>query len=129
MTRREAEEFLLYATQVYPSARFQDIAYAAQVWSTELRDESREDVLAAFRIASTESQDWMPTAARIKAIARQNAEQTRRRTPDAEFRDAHGGRSREEWDALIAWEQSADGIAKLHAYRERLARILDEIAG
>jgi hypothetical protein len=128
MTRKETESMLRYMLSMYPNVKMteQQLAYSVNVWAEEFKSDSCESVAAAFRLARAESPDWMPTVPKIQNAIRQIASTVRVKSKEQEFKDSHCGYSKEEWDKIIAWENSPEGAAKLVEYRKRLNEITGE---
>lgn len=111
---------------IYPSFRLTDeqlIKYA-EIWSAEFKDDSCELVSEGFRIARMESPAWMPSVPSIQAAIRSIISQAKPKSKDEEFKDAHCGKTQEEWVSLKSWEKSKDGAEKIKAYKQRLAELV-----
>ena len=126
MTIDDTSVLLKYLLSLYPNVRMDATKFSdtLRTWSREFADDNKEDVGAAVREMTILSPEWMPNVPQIKAQMRDIASRMRVKTPEEDFRDSHAGQSKEEWDAMVAWERSPEGIVKLRAYRQRLREIL-----
>lgn len=126
MTIDDTSVLLKYLLSLYPNVRMDATKFSdtLRTWSREFADDNKEDVGAAVREMTILSPEWMPNVPQIKAQMRDIASRMRVKTPEEDFRDSHAGKSKEEWDAMVAWERSPEGIVKLRAYRQRLREIL-----
>lgn len=125
MTAEDTALLIRYMLTMYPNARMdaQKFKETVQNWTDEFRKDSKEAVGQAAREAMAMSPDWMPTVPQIKNALWDISSRIRTKTPEEEFRDAHGGKSKEEWEALEAWERSDEGITKLRMYKKKLQEI------
>lgn len=128
MTRKETESMLRYILSMYPNVKMteQQFAYSVNVWSEEFKSDSCESVAAAFRLARAESPNWIPSVPKIQNAIRQIEATVKVKSKEQEFKDSHCGYSKDEWDAIIEWENSQEGAAKLVEYRKRLNEIIGE---
>lgn len=126
MTIDDTSVLLKYLLSLYPNVRMDATKFndTLRIWTREFADDDKEDVGAAVREMTVVSPDWMPNVPQIKAQMREIASRMKIKTKEEEFRDTHAGKSKEEWDAMIAWERSPEGIVKLRAYRQRLKEIM-----
>lgn len=132
MNKQETESLLRYMMSMYPNVRMTDqqFAFNVQMWAKEFENDSCETVGAAFRIARSESPDWMPSIPKIQNAMRAIAdekESTLRLNPklkEQEFMDSHCGKTESEWKALREWEESSEGRKKIDSYKLRLSRLL-----
>ena len=125
MSQDDSVMIIRYAMSIYPSMRWTDdqINQNAVVWSNEFSANTREQVIEAFKIARTESPDWLPSIPRIQSAIKFLESQLKQKSDEDEFRDAHCGKSEAEWKALTAWESSKEGASKLKEYKQRLLQI------
>lgn len=126
MTTSEARQFLEYAATIYPSARMPDaqMEHAAKIWANEFDAVSLKRIGEAFKIAQIESPKWMPSVPEMHAALNTLDSMAKPRTPEDEFRDAHGGKSRAEWEAYNEWASSQSGKAKIEQYKQRLKQLV-----
>lgn len=122
MTIDDTSLLLKYLLSLYPNVRMdgQKFKDTLQVWANEFATDNKEAVGAAVREMTMLSPEWMPNPPQIKAQMREIASRMRVKTPEEDFMDSHGGKTKEEWDAMVAWERSPEGIVKLRAYKQRL---------
>lgn len=128
MNSEDALGLIKYAMMVYPSLRLTDnqIANAVNVWAAEFADESQETVRQAFKLARQESPDWMPSIPKIQAAIVTLKSVLRKKSKEQEFRDAHCGKSEDEWNECLNWEQSDDGKQKINAFKSQLKALAGE---
>lgn len=127
MTIDDTSLLLKYLLSLYPNVRMdgQKFKDTLQVWANEFATDNKEAVGAAVREMTMLSPEWMPNPPQIKAQMREIASRMRVKTPEEDFMDSHGGKTKEEWDAMVAWERSPEGIMKLRAYKQRLFELLN----
>ena len=119
-----------YALSNYPATRMTEdvILQTAAIWQKEFISNTKEQVIEAFKLARSESPDFIPAIpkvqAAIKRIALENDLKKRLKTPEDLFRESHCGKSPEEWDSMRQWESSSDGSKKVSAYKQRLLELL-----
>ena len=126
MTFEETEMLLRYLLQLYPNVKMteQQIKSNVVVWAREFKNDSKEDVASAVKIARIESPDWMPSIPKLQHALRMNALTIKRKSKDQEFKDTHCGKSFTEWSELCGWEASTDGSIKLKSYKKRLQQLV-----
>lgn len=126
MTRNETMALITFGLSMYPATFVtrELIANMVDVWDSELRDVTASDAMEAFRMTARVMPNGFPSLPKImETLASIRAN---RRDPEKEFRDSHGGKSREEWEAMISWENSEEGKRKLAWYHERIREIFQK---
>lgn len=128
MTLEETKRFFNYAMLNYPGCRLSDdfLNNVIKLWAYEFKTVSFERMIEAFKYARSESPQWMPTLPQIQNAITAIDSQRRVKTEDQEFRDTHGGKSKQEWEDYQVWSKSEDGIKKIDAYRARLKEIIGD---
>lgn len=127
-----------------------------KVLSILFGDDTQKEVFGALAVAISEanSNNFAPNFAEIKRIvsvrkAKERADRQFRETHSGlsedewneieskrkaerekkeNFKRDHCGKSEEEWNALIAWEQSPDGVAKIKGYQQRIMNAVSTYA-
>lgn len=125
MTTEETVGLVRYLLCMYPNVKMDDKRFrdTVAIWSNEFANDSKDVVQKAVREATMQSPDWMPNLPQIKNLIREIACRIKVKTPEEEFKDTHGGKTKEQWDAMIAWENSQEGIVKLRSYKKQLQEI------
>lgn len=126
MTRQDAKALLSYATALYPGLWMtsQQADVFCGVWASEFSEYSAESVIEAFKSASRLSPDRFPSAPKVHEVLESSGMATM--NPEQEYRNMHGGKSKTEWEAMVKWQESAEGKAKLAEFRERVNRIFSK---
>ena len=118
MNREETQALIMTGLAMYPAtyATTSQIANMVSIWAGELADVPAKDAREAFMATARCTPDRFPSLPRVQ----ETLEAMRRNRPDPEkvFRDMHGGKSREEWDAMIAFENSEEG-KRVRAMRQK----------
>lgn len=125
MTIDETESLLRYIITMYPNVRKTEREFrdCVDVWFAEFKDETRDTVLQAFKAARTGKPEWMPTVPMIQCAISEIKSRICVKSKEQEFRDSHCGKSKEEWDRMVAWEKSPDGNRTISLYKEKLSKI------
>lgn len=123
MNRGETQALISMGMAMYPAmyATPAQIAGIIEVWMEAMKEVSASDARAAFTATSRCSPDRFPSLPKV--LETLDAMRRNRPDPEKEFRDTHGGKSREEWERLSAWENSEEGKAKLAEYKRRIREI------
>lgn len=126
MTRNDTELLLKYMISMYPNVKMSEQQFSAMVtiWANELSNESKESVVSAFRSARLSNPDWMPTLPKILETISLSS-MSKRKSPEIEFKDSHCGKSQDEWEKMVDWENSPDGMEKLKSYKEAFKKLID----
>lgn len=126
MTRQDAKALLSYAMALYPGQWMtsQQADVFCGIWAAEFSDYDAEDVIKAFKTASRLSPDRFPSAPKVHEVL--ESSQMSIPNPEQDFRNAHGGKSKAEWDAAMRWQESPEGKQKMAEYRERMNRIFSK---
>lgn len=125
MTKDDASMVLRYALSNYPNTKMNDEVFSQSVliWQREFNDESKEMVIAGFKLARIESPDFLPSIPKIQAAVRMIEARIKQKDPEVEFRDSHCGKTKEEWQQLENWESSREGSEKILQYKKHLLDI------
>jgi hypothetical protein len=106
------------------------ILQMASIWQKEFISNTKEQVIEAFKLARSESPDFIPAIpkvqAAIKRIALENDLKKRLKTPEDLFRESHCGKSPEEWKRMNEWEASPEGAQKVKQYKQRLLELIGD---
>lgn len=126
MTDKESRQLLEYANSLYPSARMTEVQIekTSRIWAAEFRTETLARVTEAFRVAQTESPDWMPSVPKVRAALESLDAIPKVRTKEDEFRDTHGGKSPSEWREYEFWASSREGMQKIQAFKKQLKDLI-----
>ena len=126
MTKDESEQIIRYAMMIYPSLRLTDqqVSNSASVWACEFESETKDTVIQAFKLARAESPDWMPSIPKIQSMITTMKLSLKQKSKEQEFRDSHCGKSQDEWESCITWEQSDAGRELVKSFKERLRAIV-----
>lgn len=126
MNTTESEKLIRYAMRIYPSFKLDDqqIIENARLWSYEFISEEYALVCEAFRLAMEGSPTWMPTIPEVKCAIKRIYEKPKPKTEEELFMDSHCGKTRQQWESIMAWEKSEDGARKVLEYKQRLNQIL-----
>jgi hypothetical protein len=122
---------LRYAMTIYPSTRWSEeqLKQSSLIWASEFADKACDLVAAAFKLARKDSPDWLPSVPRIQeAIEKIENDIKMQATKELEdYKASHCGKTKEEWEAMRAWETSKDGKQKILEYKRRFATLLDNL--
>lgn len=119
-----------YALSNYPATRMTEdvILQTAAIWQKEFISNTKEQVIEGFKLARSESPDFIPAIpkvqAAIKRIAFESDLKKRLKTPEDLFRESHCGKSPEEWKRMNEWEASPEGAQKVKQYKQRLLELI-----
>lgn len=118
MNRKEAQALVTMGMAMYPAtyAPPAQLEYMISIWADGLKDVPAPDAIEAFRATAKCTPDRFPSLPKVQETL--DAMRRNRPDPEKEFRDMHGGKSREEWDAMIAFENSEEG-KRVRAMRQR----------
>lgn len=124
MNRKEAQALVTMGMAMYPAtyAPPSQLEYMISIWADGLKDVPASDAIEAFRATAKCTPDRFPSLPKVQETL--DAMMRNRPDPEREFRDMHGGKSREEWERQAAWENSEEGKAKLAEYKRRLREII-----
>lgn len=127
MTKEDSAIILRYAMSIYPSLRMteDELQQAAIIWSKEFANNTKEQVIEAFKIARENSPKWMPPIPLIQDAITSINMRLKTKNPQEEFKDKHCGKSEAEWSAYKKWEQSPEGKERIAQYKLKLAQILN----
>lgn len=132
MTQSESMSMLRYAMTIYPSTRWSEeqLKQSSLIWASEFADKACDLVAAAFKLARKDSPDWLPSVPRIQeAIEKIEYETKMKAVKEIEdYKASHCGKTKEEWEAMRAWETSRDGSLKILEYKRRFSKLLSELS-
>lgn len=127
MTKTETEILLRYMMTMYPNVRMteQQFEYSVKIWAAEFEKYSKEMVAEAFKVARSESPDWMPSVPKIQKAIDGITSSKRTKSKEQEYMDSHCGKTPEEWAQMESWEQSQEGRDKIRRFQEEFARLIN----
>lgn len=125
MTSEETKRLFNYAMMNYPSFRRSDaeLDNLIKLWTSEFINVPFKKMIEAFRYARTESPEWMPTLPMVQRALVEIDAQNKSKNPEQEFKDSHGGKTREEWEQYQAWIKSEGYKQRNEEYRKRIKAI------
>lgn len=127
MTRSETMALITLGLSMYPATYVTKelVANMVEVWNNELREVTASDATEAFRATARVTPNGFPSLPKVmETLASIRAN---RRDPEKEFRDAHGGKSREEWQAMLDAENSEEGKKKMAERRRQVEELFARI--
>lgn len=133
MTKDDSIMLIRYALSNYPATRMSEeaILQTALIWQKEFISDTKEQVIEGFKLARSESPEFIPSVPKIQAairtLAAQAAMNKRLKTPDDLFRESHCGKSPEEWEKMKDWESSTEGMQKIKQYKQRLSELFSSL--
>lgn len=122
MTIDESRRLCSYALLNYPGCNFSDQKFndMVKLWAYEFKDVPFNRMIEVFKYARTESPNWIPSLPQLHQALSAIESQFKAKSPEQQFRDSHGGKSKEEWEAYELWAASDEGKQKIEVYKARL---------